>query len=216
VAINASTCALTFPRRVRHDHWGTRCTGRAPSGLEQHGDGATWCERVGHAPPENSSREVVDDGVQIGACPVEQADHHVPGLEIAVRDATLMRGTHRVGERDRIRKDPIDRQSAWRNDRLEGSPFDQLQGQERNASRFFDRINGDDVGMIQGSDSMRLALESFTAVRVHRQLARQHLESHATSESRVLGGVDLAHAALTEGFGDVVVTDAGSDQYVAP
>ncbi len=112
-------------------------------------------------------------------------------------DAALMRRADGVGEGDGIREDPIERQSARRNERVEGSPFDELQGQERNAVRFLDRVDGDDVGMIQGSDGARLALESFTAVRVHRQPWRQHLEGHAASEARVLGGVDLAHAALT-------------------
>ena len=77
-------------------------------------------------------------------------------------------------------------------------------------------VNGDDVGMIQGSDGARLALESFTAVRIHRQPSQQHLEGHAASEARVLGGVDFAHAALTQGFDDAVVADAGSDQCDAP
>ena len=97
------------------------------------------------------------------------ADHHVPGLEIAVCDAALMRRADGVGERDGIGEDPIERQSARRNERVEGPPFDELQGEERNAVRFLDRVDGDDVGMIQRSDGARLALESFTAVRVHRQ-----------------------------------------------
>ena len=39
----------------------------------------------------------------------------------------------RVGERNGIREDPIERQSARRNERVEGSPFDELQGQEGDA-----------------------------------------------------------------------------------
>ena len=70
--------------------------------------------------------------------------------------------------------------------------------------------------MIQGSDRARLPLESFAAVRVNPQLSQEHLEGHAASEARVLGGVDLAHAALTQGFDDVVVADAGPDQCDAP
>ena len=70
--------------------------------------------------------------------------------------------------------------------------------------------------MIQSSDRARLALESFAAVRVHRQLARQQLEGHTASQARVFGGVNLAHAALTQQFGDAVVRDAGPDQCVAP
>src|SRR4029453_13269856 len=48
---------------------------RATTRLEQHGHAIDWCERVGHAPRQNPPREVVDDGVQIGACAVEQTDN---------------------------------------------------------------------------------------------------------------------------------------------
>jgi len=60
--------------RVRQHDGGTRRTGRAPTGLQQHGDTVAWCEGVGHAPRQNPAREVVDDGVQIGAGPVEETD----------------------------------------------------------------------------------------------------------------------------------------------
>src|SRR4029450_745901 len=53
---------------IRQHDWGTRCTSSAPTGLEQHSHAVDWCERVDHAPRQNPSREVVDDGVQIGAC----------------------------------------------------------------------------------------------------------------------------------------------------
>ena len=83
-----------------------------------------------------------------------------------------MRRADCVGERDGIREQPIERQSARRNQRVERSPFDELQGQERNAVRFLDRVDGDDVGVIEGGDRARLALEPLTAVRVDRRASR--------------------------------------------
>ena len=53
-------------------------------------------------------------------------------------DAALMRRADGVGEGDRISEDPIERQPARRNERVEGSSFDELQGGERNGLRFFD------------------------------------------------------------------------------
>jgi hypothetical protein len=51
-------------------------------------------------------------------------------------------------------------------------PFNELKGEEMNPSCLFDRMNGDVLGMIQGSDRACLALEPLTAVAVRRQLSR--------------------------------------------
>ena len=83
-----------------------------------------------------------------------------------------MRRADRVGERNGIREDPIERQSARRNEHVEGSPFDELQGQEGDAVCLLYRVDGDDIGVVEGGDGPRLALEPLTAIRVDREIAR--------------------------------------------
>ena len=100
-------------------------------------------------------------------------------------DAALMRRADCVGERDGIREDPIERQSARRNERVEGPPFDELQGQEGDAVRLLDRVDGDDVGMVEGSDGARLALEPLTAVRVASPSSRDSTFSATRRPRRV-------------------------------
>ena len=67
------------------------------------------------------------------------------------------------------------------------------------------RVDRDDVRMIEGGDRPRLALEALQALRVGRHLRREQLQRHAALERRVLGGIDLAHAAGAELLQDPIV-----------
>ena len=81
MAINSSTWALTFSTPASANTTGALAERVAPRLASS--STATlldWRERVGHAPRQNPSREVVDYGVQIGACPVEQA--HDGGVDV--------------------------------------------------------------------------------------------------------------------------------------
>jgi hypothetical protein len=60
---------------IRQHDWGGVGGRRASTGLEQHGHAGDRRERVGDSPPEDPAREVIDHRVQVGAGPVEQADH---------------------------------------------------------------------------------------------------------------------------------------------
>ena len=56
---------------------------------------------------------------------------------------------------------------AVRGDQLaERLAVDELEGQERNAVRFLDRVDGDDVRMIERGGGACLALEAFAAVGI--------------------------------------------------
>jgi hypothetical protein len=75
VSINSSTWAFTFSTPASATTTGALVERVAPR-LASSSTATVFdrCERVRHAPRQNPSREVVDHGVQIGACPVEQAD----------------------------------------------------------------------------------------------------------------------------------------------
>src|SRR5919198_3143068 len=75
VAISASTWAFTFstPASAKTT---AAVSDRvaAPTCVEQHGYAVPGRERLGDAPRQDPSREIVDHGVQIGAGPIQQAN----------------------------------------------------------------------------------------------------------------------------------------------
>ncbi len=84
-------------------------------------------------------------------------------------------------------------------------------------SHFLDRVNGDDVGVVQRRRGAGLALEPFAPVGVARKLAGEDLERDAPLEPRVVGEVHLAHSPFPEHFDDLIVPEGGADHaLVAP
>jgi len=73
-------------------------------------------------------------------------------------------------------------------------------------------VNDSDVGMIQRRSSPSFLLEPSQTFRVTGVLLRQHLDRHLAAQAGVLAEVHLAHAALTERFEDLVMTEGFADQ----
>ncbi len=63
----------------------------------------------------------------------------------------------------------------------------------------------DDVGVIECSQRLRLALEPLKTLLRARKLGWQDLQGYLTLELRVLGTIDLSHAAFAELSGDLEV-----------
>ena len=93
-------------------------------------------------------------------------------------------------------------------------PFDQLQGEERQTVDFLDRVDGDDVGMVECGGGACLALEPFAPIGIAGKLARQDLESHPPLEPGVICEVDLPHATLAQQLNDSVVRQGGTNHAV--
>src|ERR1700726_4591077 len=75
VVIRASTWAFTFSTPASANTTGVVSEGgRAKTGFDKHGHTVHRRKRLSDPPRQNSSREVVDRRVQVGAGPVEQAD----------------------------------------------------------------------------------------------------------------------------------------------
>ena len=91
------------------------------------------------------------------------ADHDVAGLQVAMRDAFLVGGSDSIGHGNRNLQDVGERQAAFRNHFGEGSSFDQLHREERHALDSLDRMDRDDVWMVERGDGPRLALETVAA-----------------------------------------------------
>ena len=64
--------------------------------------------------------------------------------------------------------------------------------------------------MVEAGEDLRLPLEPGEPVRVSREGVGEDLQRDLAVELRVGGLPDLAHAALAEQSGDVVVADRGS------
>ena len=84
----------------------------------------------------------------------------------------------------------------------------ELHGQETNAFLVLDRMQCDDVGMIEGGHGARLVLEARVRLAVRRLVGGQHLERDVTAESAVARPVHLSHAARAQRGDDLVGSEA--------
>ena len=88
--------------------------------------------------------------------------------------------------------------------------LDQLHRQEPHAVLILDRIERDDVRVVEAGDDAGFVFESRQAFRVRGHAGRQYLEGHVTTESVIPGPIHLAHAAGAERRDDVVSTESGA------
>ena len=75
-----------------------------------------------------------------------------------------------------------------------------------------DRVDGDDVRVIERRQCLGLALEPPQSLLRARQLSREYLERHLPLELGVLGAIDLSHTAFTELGGDPEIRQRLADQ----
>ncbi len=174
--------------------------------------------RGGHRLRTGEVRLVARGAHQLGQAEVEDfdplalvGDHHVARLQVAVDDPLGMGAGDRVGDGDGQFKDAPKRKARCRQQLVEGFPLDQLHGQKVDAVRFVDRVQGDDVGMVQPGDGLGLAREPGQPIGVRGHLLGQHLQRHVAPQLGVLGAIDVPHAARTELGGDPVVGEFAVD-----
>jgi len=86
-----------------------------------------------------------------------------------------------------------------------------LHYQELASFGFLQAIDGRDAGMVEGGQDPRLALETGQPLGILGKGLGQDLDRDLATELAVLGPVDLAHPALAELVGDVVVRQIRSD-----
>ena len=122
-------------------------------------------------------------------------DHDVGGLQVAMNDALIMGGGERVAECAGDIDDLLDREPAVGDHAVEWQTFDQLHGQEVNAVAFFDRIDGDDVRMVELCERLCLAPKAAETLGILRHFGGQYFKSHVAAKLGVGGAIHLAHAA---------------------
>ena len=110
---------------------------------------------------------------ELGETEVEHLDaavgrhHHVGRLQIAMRDAAIVRGGHGIGERNRDLQQPID--AAARLCGISSASvraLDQLHREERDVAGLLDGVDRDDVRVIERGDGLRFALEALPPLGV--------------------------------------------------
>jgi hypothetical protein len=109
-----------------------------------------------------------------------------------VNDAPLVRRHQGVDQRDRQFEHARRREPAGRDVVRERPPLDQLHGQEAHAVRVLDRVERDDVRVVERGDRPRLALEAGEAVGAGREVGGQHLDRDLAAQAGVARAVDLA------------------------
>ena len=80
-------------------------------------------------------------------------------------DALVVGGGESLGERRRDLEDPLDRHPALGDELVERLPLDELHGQEVDAVGLLDGVDGDDPGVVEGGEGLRLALEALEPLR---------------------------------------------------
>jgi hypothetical protein len=111
-------------------------------------------------PPASSGR-APSPGRSRAPWPARRRHHHVAGFQVAVRDAAGLRGRHRIGDFRADTQQPFQRQPAGQNQLAQRPAVHQLHRQEQAPVVFFDRMDGDNVRVVERGDRLRFALEAL-------------------------------------------------------
>ena len=102
---------------------------------------------------------------------------------------------------DQLHRDEMDRALGRWNSSLAAVRFLLLHG-----------VDHDDVRVIQRGDSLGLTFESSETLLIRREVFGQHLDGDIAVERGVPRPIHLTHAALTERFEDLVMSEGFADQ----
>ena len=108
-------------------------------------------------------------------------------------DALPVRSLQRVGNLARDADRLVRGKPALCNALSERRALDQLEHQGRRAIGVFQAVNDGDIGMVQRSQDLRLALKASQTLRVVRKVRRQDFERDLPPELGIAGAIDLAH-----------------------
>ena len=129
-------------------------------------------------------------------------------LEIGMRDAALVSRRQRVSQGQGDVEELPQRHPGRRDQRVECPSFHQLHREKRDGVGFFRRMNGDDVGVIQGGNRARFPAKTLEPDSIARHVRRQDFDRDLTSQPRVVGPVNFAHSTRAERADDLVRTQA--------
>jgi hypothetical protein len=142
--------------------------------------------------------------------PFARQDEDVLGLEIAVRDAVVVRHGQALGELAAEVERGGDRQGPAGQPVAQRLPVEQLGDEVLAALVGADVVDRQDRRVVQRRGRARLLLEAADAVRILGERVGEELDRDRAAQTRIDRTVHLAHAAGADDAGDLVRTDAGA------
>jgi hypothetical protein len=139
-------------------------------------------------------------------------DKNIGGLNVAVNDATGVRGVESVGDLDAKGEDRLQFHRTACDQVLERRAVEEFHHQKGFAAFLADVVDRANVRMIQRRRGLGFAPETLKRLPILRQILRKKLEGHKAAEAGVLGLVDDAHASAAEFFEDAVMRDGLIEQ----
>jgi hypothetical protein len=126
------------------------------------------------------------------------ADEHVARLEVAVDDAGVVGGGEASAGLDEHGDDLAPGAFFMAQPAAQGAALDQLHGDEDLALKLADLVDGDDVGVREAGERLRLAQQAAAARRALSELGAEDLEGDLAVELFVPRGEDQPHASFIE------------------
>ncbi len=142
--------------------------------------------------------------------PAVVGDEDVLGLQVPVDDPLLVRGGEAVDDLEGVVDRLARRELAAGEDGAEGLAFEELLDDVGRAVVLADVVDGGDVGVVEDAGGFGLLLEAAQAIGVGGEGGGEDLDRDVAAEARVLGAVDLPHAAGADGGEDLVGAEAGA------
>ena len=109
-----------------------------------------------------------------------------------------VRGGERIRQRNRVLQHRVERQAARLNQIGERAPLDQFHREEDTSVDLINRVDRDDVRVVEGGDGSRFTVEPRDGVGIGFDAGRQHFQRDVPLELRVAGTIDVAHAAAAK------------------
>ncbi len=133
-------------------------------------------------------------------------------LDVAVRDAPIVRGSETPGNLSRDIQSRPHGQSTILEPRAKCLALQELGNDVDHAAFAADVVESEDVGMIQRCDRSCFTIETAQRGSSIADNGAQHLDRHIAPESRIVGPVDLAHTARSERRQDFIRSEPRSWQ----
>src|SRR6202047_4565066 len=121
------------------------------------------------------------------------------GLRSAMHDTFLMRRSQPLGHGTGNLNDALDRETARGDHAIEWLPLDQFHGEKVDAVAFLDRVQSHDIGVVEGGNSARLAMEPCEPVGILRHLSGQNLDCAAATQLGIRRAVHFSHTTGADG-----------------
>ena len=135
--------------------------------------------------------------------------HHVARLQVAMHHALPVRALQSVRHLDAVSQHLLEGQRPALHALRQRLAFQVFQHQVVDATLMADVVERADVGVLEGGDGARLALEALAELAARGEMLRQDLDGDLAVEPRVARAIHLAHAAGADGGKDLVRAEGG-------